>query len=329
MIIDVHSHVSPLHYAAAPAGQERWPCMKIDKGAAMLFFGSNPFRQLDARSWECERRLEDMDRDGIAMQVLSPMPELLSYWLPVEQATIIADGVNHHIAGMVAARPDRFRGLGAVPLQDVGHACDYLLRVKNEFGLSGIEIGSNVNGRLLGDRSFEPLWEVAAALSLSVFVHAFHPIAGAPEGGGSFFAPLAGFALDVGMSAASLLLQGIADRHPGLRLAFSHGGGALTGMLGRLDKGWVQTSGFGGVAVRKPSDQVRDFFFDSNVYDPNLLRFLAEDQFPDRVFVGTDYPYVIMQEQPARYLADAALNTSAHESVAHGCACRFLGGATP
>jgi len=325
MIIDVHSHVSPQHYAGAPAGQERWPCMKFDKGVATLFFGSKPFRQLDARSWECEQRVEDMDRDGVAMQVLSPMPELLSYWLPMDQATIIADGVNHHIASMVAARPDRFRGLGAVPLQDVDHACAYLPRVKYEFGLSGIEIGSNVNGRLLGDPSLEPLWEAAVALSLCVFVHAFHPIVGAPEGGGSLFSPLAGFALDVGMSAASLLLQGVVDRHPGLRLAFSHGGGALTGMLGRLDKGWAQTSGFGGLAVRKPSEQVQNLFVDSNVYDPGLLRFLAVDQFPDSVFVGTDYPYVIMQELPVCYLTEAALTASAYESVARGCACRFLG----
>jgi aminocarboxymuconate-semialdehyde decarboxylase len=325
--VDLHCHVSPQAFPAAPeeAVRGRWPCMRcLAVGKEALMVGETMFRELDSRSWDVARRIEDMDRDKVSMQVLSPMPELLSYWFEPGVAQHLCDASNHQIAEMMARAPRRFRGLGAVPLQDPMVAATQLPRLQREFGLSGVEIGSNINGIMLGDARFNPFWEAAEALGMAVFVHALHPVAAKPIQPAPFYIPFALFPVDVAMAVSSVLMAGVMDRFPGLRLGFSHGGGAMTGILGRLDTGWSATNGFGGKGVSRPSEAAQNMFYDSNVYDPVHLRYLAEQVVPGRVFAGTDYPYDIMQRSPADFVESAGLSDPALASVRAGAAGAFL-----
>jgi aminocarboxymuconate-semialdehyde decarboxylase len=326
-LIDLHSHLAPLRFPAdpSPGPGSRWPCIVCGGGQATVTFGGKPFRKLDSRSWDAARRLEDMDRDGVAQQVLSPMPELLSYWISARDAAVLCDHVNAEIAAVVAAYPQRFRGLGMVPMQAPGLAVAALAELKARFGLAGIEIGSNIDGALPGDPKFEPVWAAAQDLDLSVFIHPLHPVATRGLDVTPAFTAFAGFPLDVALAGASLLTAGVCDRYPRLRIALSHGGGALGAMLGRLDQGWRFTDGFGRRAERLPSEVARSLFFDSNVYDAAYLKHLAQTVAPGQVFVGTDYPYDIMQQDPGGFLAAAGLTAENHRSVARGAALRFLG----
>ena len=328
-LIDVHSHLAPTGFPEnpSPGANKRWPCMVCGGGQGTISFGDRPFRKLDPRSWDASRRLEDMERDGVALQVLSPMPELLSYWFTPSDATILCDHVNAEIAAVVAAHPRRFRGLGMVPLQAPDAAVAALSTLRARFGLSGIEIGSNIDGALPGDPRFEPVWAAAQDLDLSVFIHPLHPVATRGLDASPAFTAFAGFPLDVALAGASLLTAGVCDRYPRLRIALSHGGGALGAMLGRLDQGWRFTDGFGRRAERAPSEAARSLFFDSNVYDTAYLKHLAQTVAPGQVFVGTDYPYDIMQQDPAAFIAAAGLTAEGHQSVARGAALRFLGSA--
>ena len=107
-------------------------------------------------------------------------------------------------------------------------------------------------------------------------------------------------------------------------MAFSHGGGALGAILGRLDTGFKETGGYPAKVSRSPSEQAQDFFYDSNVLDPVYLRYLATKVVPGRVFGGTDYPYDIMQREPARWVREAGLDAKTLESVSVGAASLFL-----
>ena len=326
-LIDVHCHVTPNAFPPSPSAEVagRWPCMRCSSNvAATLLIGDTPFRELDNRSWDVARRLDDMDRDGVAMQVLSPMPELLSYWLDTSAAEIVCTHSNVQIAEMIAAAPTRFKGLGAVPLQDPARAAALLPRLRDDFGLSGVEIGSNINGAMLGDSRFDIFWEAAEDLGMAVFVHALHPVAVKSIEASPLFTAFAGFPIDVAMAAASLMTSGALTRYPRLRIGFSHGGGALGSILGRLDKGWSAGNRYGIADMLMPSEQAKALFYDSNVYDPGYLQYLATRIAPGQVFVGTDYPYQIMQEAPADFIAVAGLDETDLRSLHSGAAKAFL-----
>ncbi len=327
-LIDVHTHVVPRELPGEPAGTAsgRWPCVHCGKpGHATVMMGDKPFREIDDRSWDIGRRVADMDRDGVTAQVLSPMPELLSYWLDVGPATQLTRYVNGAIAEMVASRPDRFYGLGSVPLQDPVAAAEELRRMKSDFGLCGVEVGSNVNGQYLGDKRFDPFFAAAEELGMAIFVHALHPRAAPHLAPRQNLVPFVAFPVDTAMCAATLIADGVLDRFPGLRIGFSHGGGVLAPILHRMEHGWHASKGFGGTLPKSPKTYAARFFYDSLVYDHAYLRHLADEVAPGQVFLGTDYPYLIEQKEPAKFIADGAAGTTHGGSLWSSSARRFLG----
>ena len=161
-------------------------------------------------------------------------------------------------------------------------------------------------------------------MNLAIFIHALHPIATKTVAAGPEFAPLVGFPLDVGMAGASLILSGMMERHRGLRIGLSHGGGAMAVLLPRMEQGWQTLPMLRNRLPKAPRDYVRLFYYDSNVYDGGLLNYIATHMAPGRVFVGTDYPYTIMQTDPAGYIASAGLGDTVLHSVARHAAGDFL-----
>jgi aminocarboxymuconate-semialdehyde decarboxylase len=328
-LIDVHSHVIPKSLPRDPTGGEigAWPSVDCEACGrkAQVLVGAKPFREIDDRSWDVERRVADMDADGVAAQALSPMPELLSYWLDATAALELTRGLNHAIADMVARRPDRFYGLGAVPLQDPDLAARELADLRRRFGLVGVEVGSNIDGLYLGDARFDPFFAAAQDQDLAVFVHALHPLQARDLSKHPILTPFAAFPVDTALCAASLIMAGVPERFPRLRLAFSHGGGALAPILHRMEFGWGCTDGFGGRLPRSPKAYARRFFYDSLVYDGAYLDHLAAEIAPGQVFLGTDYPYLIQQPDPRAFIEAAASRSAAGDTIWSDAALRFLG----
>ncbi|MDB5687034.1 MAG: amidohydrolase [Rhizorhabdus sp.] len=216
-----------------------------------------------------------------------------------------------------------------MPLQDPERAAALVPRIASDYHLSGIEIGSNINGVMLGDPSFDPFYAAVEEAGIAIFVHALHPVASKPIAATPAFTSFALFPVEVGMAAAALIVAGTLDRFPRLRIGFSHGGGALGSILGRLDTGWEATGGYGSPDARKPSDLARTMFFDSNVYDPAYLRHITQTLSPGRIFVGTDYPYVIMQKDPGAFVQAAGLDQALASAIRREAAELFLGERLP
>lgn len=324
-IIDVHCHVVPASLPSPPSMQpeSRWPCVcHGEKGRATVMVGDKPFRELDHRSWDVSVRIRDMDATGVARQVLSPMPELLSYWFAPANGREMCRWMNDSIAGMVAQRPDRFSGLGIVPMQDPNLAARELSAI-SDAGLAGVEVGSNINGKFLGEAEFHEFFSEAERLGLAVFVHALHPIGADRLRNMPDLVPFAAFPLDTALSAISLIRAGIPERCPTLRLGFSHGGGAIIPLVHRLGQGANLTDRFRGALTNSPAQYAAAFFYDSLVYDSGYLAYLANSFAPGQVFCGTDYPYPIMETDPAGFISDAELRQQ--DSVRKEAALRFLG----
>ncbi len=328
-LIDVHSHVVPRSLPGDPTGGQIavWPSVQCEACGrlAQVFMGKRAFREIDDRSWDVARRIADMDADGVSAQALSPMPELLSYWLDAPAGLEVTRHVNHTIGEMVAARPDRFFGLGAVPLQDPDLAAREVSELRGRFGMVGVEVGSNIGGAYLGDARFDPFFAAAEAADMAIFVHALHPLQARDLSRHPILAPFAAFPVDTALCAASLIMEGVLERFPRLRLGFSHGGGAFGPILHRMEFGWNSTGGFEGKLPRSPKAYARRFFYDSLVYDEAYLEHLATHIAPGQVFLGTDYPYLIQQPAPAAFIASAAARPDVGPSIWSDAAHRFLG----
>jgi aminocarboxymuconate-semialdehyde decarboxylase len=318
-VIDIHTHIVPSRLAADPKRDRLWPSVELSAGGnAAVMIGGKVFRKIDARSWDVGRRLSDMVEDGTDMQVLSPMPELLSHWLPADDAEFLADVMNDEIASMIDQAPGNFAGIGMVCAQDLPSALRQLQKVKS-LGFAGIEIGTHINGTALGSETLFPLYEAAEALNLGIFVHPLHPAGVERIGDSPEFAATAVFPLETALASVSLLAAGVTERFPRLRILLSHGGGALPWILPRMDHGW--SLGLKGQMTQPPSKAARQFWYDTILYDPASLSFLAHAVGTEHIVVGSDYPFAIRQKRPGAF-AKAALG---HEAVLAGNAFGFLG----
>jgi aminocarboxymuconate-semialdehyde decarboxylase len=318
-VIDIHTHIVPARLAADPKRDRRWPSVELSVGdQAAVMIGGKVFRKIDTRSWDVDRRLADMVEDGTDMQVLSPMPELLSHWLPPDDAEFLSDVMNEQIAAMIAEAPRNFAGIGMVCAQDVPRAVRQLQKVKS-FGFAGIEIGTHINGVALGSETLFPLYEAAEALNLGIFVHPLHPAGMERIGTSPEFAATAVFPLETALASVSLLAAGVTERFPRLRILLSHGGGALSWILPRMDFGW--SLGLKGKMAQQPSKAARQFWYDTILYDAASLSFLATAVGSEHIVVGSDYPFAIRQKQPGAFATRALGN----EAVLAANALAFLG----
>lgn len=266
MVVDVHTHIVPGHIPAQPGRDRLWPSVsRTGADTAAVVIAGKTFRQVDSRCWDVQRRLADMEDEKVRMQVLSPMPELLSHWLPYGDADHLAQLVNQSIADMVSAAPDRFAGLGMIATQDPAKAGQALERLAG-LGLSGIEIGTHLDGVSLGDPSLWPIYEAAEALDLSIFVHPLRPCCGERIGNPAEVAMVAAFPLEIAMAGFSLMAGGVLKRFPRLRFLLSHGGGALASLLGRVEMTRGLIPSVAAALDENAWSLARRFWFDSRRY---------------------------------------------------------------
>ena len=325
--IDIHNHVVPERFPVY-AGKGRdvpWPSMAEAHACHKhVMISGKVYRTVSDGSWSVPRRIEDMGAMRVARQALSPMPELLSYWLPLEDSRNLIRYLNEQIAEMIALAPERFIGLGAVPLQDEDSAIRELDYVLKKLGFSGVEIASHVNGVSIGDARFEPFFAAAEQAGAAIFVHALRP-AGQDRIVGAFPEQAVCFPGDIALAAASMITGGIAARHPKLRIAFSHGGGALSVLLPRLVRAWNALPKAKESLAESPEVYARRFYYDALVFDAKATRFVIDSFGGSQVCVGSDYPYAMADPDPLGTLEKSGLDAGVLAAITSGNARRFLG----
>ena len=325
--IDIHNHIVPEKFPAY-AGKGRdvpWPAM-ADAHACHkhVMISGKVYRTVSDGSWSVPRRIEAMGEMRVARQVLSPMPELLSYWLPLEDGRNLIRYLNEQIAAMIDKAPERFIGLGAVPLQDIDASLSELDFVVKKLKFAGVEIASHVNGISIGDPRFEPFFATAESLGAAIFVHALRPT-GQDRIVGPFPEQAVCFPGDVGLAAASMITGGMAARHPKLRIAFSHGGGVMSILLPRLVHAWNMFPKAKEALAESPEVAAKRFYYDELVFSPRAIKFLVDTFGEKQICVGTDYPFALGDSRPLQTLKNTKLEDSIFKAITEGNAKRFLG----
>ncbi|TGD88432.1 amidohydrolase [Mycolicibacterium sp. CH28] len=296
-MIDFHTHaidpdlpdVGATHAGCFPRVE------RTGERSAQIVLGDRLYRRIDDTCWSTAARICDMDREGIAVQVLSPIPVTFCHDQPAPGAAELARAQNDFLAAMVASAPHRFVALGAVPMQDSALAVAELTRCVTELGFVGVEIGTRVGELELTDDQFTPFFDAASALSAVIFIH---PVDRDLDPRISNLGLGFGFGMptETAAAAAALLSAGTVQAAPAARIVLAHGAGALPALLPRLDRGQhLATAADTGEPI---SHAARRLWCDSLTYDDASLRLAVRRFGHDHVVLGTDYPFAA-REQPA------------------------------
>jgi aminocarboxymuconate-semialdehyde decarboxylase len=243
------------------------------------------------------------DQSGIDRRVFSPPPFTYRYWDDPRATLDLHRLLNDATASLVAAHPDRFVGLATVPLQDNDLAIAELRRAREELGLAGLTLGTNVAGGNIADDVRRPLLAAAAASDTPILVHPdFVPNA---RWATHYLINLLGMPVDSGIALANLAFGGRLAEFPELRVCFVHGGGVAPYLLGRWDRGWKVRSETKTDIHRPPSTQLTRVFCDTLTHSPEALAYLVDVMGPDRVVVGTDSPFDVEDAAPLASLEAA------------------------
>lgn len=290
----------------------------------VMIDGKN-YRTVSDKCWTTSRRLADFQEMGLQLQAISPMPELLSYWMSPADGAQLVRFLNEQIATMVHESAGQLVGLGAVPLQDLTLAIQELHHIKHVLGLRGVEIGSNINGVVMGDPKFDPFFEACVALDMPVFVHALRPAGMDRLVGPAPLQQVLAYPTDVGLAAASVLTGNLMAKYPKLRLAFSHGGGTLAMLLPRLQQAMSVFPTLKDSVHRDPATQARELYYDTLVFDQCTLQHLVQTFGASQLMIGTDYPFNFHDKHPVERIQNAGFDEQVIQQLTHANAKKFLG----
>lgn len=308
MIIDTHAHIIVPEILRDAKPEEGWrPRVVWENGKQFVEYGPKRIGSATREFVSPEKILDEIKKSGVDAVLLCPWVSLVRYEAKPEESLDACQVQNDALVSLAQKYPKLVAALGMVPLQDVTLAIKELERLMKS-GLKGVEIGTHVNGIYPGDERFRPFWEACEALDVFVFIH---PV----EGGGRaelrdyYMWNVIGNPLETTVAAGHLILSGVMEAYPKLKIMLAHGGGALPYLRGRLDRGFKQRPEINKVISKLPTEYLKQFYFDTITHDPVVLRGLVDLVGADRVMLGSDYPFDMGNENPAELVRTANLGT--------------------
>src|SRR5437870_13081024 len=343
MKIDLHTHILPREWPDLDAKygypgfvrlEHYQPC------CARMMIGDRVFREITDNVWEPSRRLEEMDRAGVSMQVLSTVPVMFSYWAKPADALDLSQRLNDHIAEVVGDHPARFAGLATIHMQDPDLAAGELERCVRELGLRGAQGATHVDanphsGRIdtlnLDNASLQPVWSAAEQLGAAIFVHPWDMLG--KERMPKYWLPwLVGMPAETCLAICSMIFGGVLERFPKLRVAFAHGGGAFPFTVGRIERAFhvrpdlVATDNDTNPRKYLAHDNAAArLYVDSLVHDADALRVLLKRFGAQRIALGSDYPFPLGETKPGQLIESMKLSAKEKAQMLSGTAREFLG----
>lgn len=302
MHIDCHAHFVPPRVlerliADGPSlgisiGEEtpQGPRLRLGKDGPLA-------RPILAPARDLPHRRQTLSETSLDQQLLSAWMDVVGYMLPAAEGVRWSRMLNECM-GEALAEEKAFRGTATVPLQHGARAAEELEFAVTECGLTGAMIGSNIHGRNLDDPGLDPFWKTAERLGTPLILHPLNPL-GIERLGKYFLTHVVGLLADTTVAVAALYFSGVLDRFPGLKIILCHGGGFLPYQFGRMTRGREIQPEIQKATALMGRDVLRWFYYDTIVFEPDVLEFLLAEVGADHVLLGSDCPFGIGDPNPA------------------------------
>ncbi len=325
--IDIHTHILPKDI---PNWKDKFGYggfIKLDHHkpncARMIKDDGHFFREIEDNCWSPEKRLAECDKFNVDVQVLSTVPVMFSYWARAADGAEIARVLNDGIAEIVEKFPKRFVGLGTVPMQNTGLAIRELERCK-QIGFAGVQIGTNVNQKNLGEPEFLEFFKACEETGMAVFVHPWEMMG--EQTMQKYWLPwLVGMPAETSRAICSLIFSGTLEKCKNLRICFAHGGGSFPATIGRIEHGFEVRPDLCAVDnPHSPRKYLGRIFFDSLVHEPAKLDYLVRLVGADQIALGSDYPFPLGELEPGKLIESMPYDEAIKAMLLHGAALNWL-----
>lgn len=317
--IDIHTHVSVLAAAglATPLFRPEYDPRMVTQPEESTRYNRELRATQESKFAEPEARIADMDLQGIDVQVLSIAPYQYYYWAEAGVAARISSIENGRIAEMAASHPDRFVGIGTLPMDHPDLAVQEMRRIHRDHKFNGFEINADVNGGDLDDHRFDPIWETAQELDMLVVLHP-HGWTEPRRMDDYYLINVVCMPLASTVAVSRMILGGVWERFPDLKLLVVHGGGYLPFYFARTDHAFRVRPETRRHISRPPSEYLHQLYFDTTVFRPEDVEYLVREYGSDHVLMGTDYPFDMGPTDPLGFLSGARLTQDEHQAIVGG-----------
>lgn len=324
--IDCHTHILP---KKLPNWSEKYGygdfiyLQHHKRGFAKMMRGNQFFREIRENSWNAELRIKEYEKFQTQVQVICTIPVMFSYWAKPYDCLDISKFLNDHIIELINRYPKNYLGLATIPMQDSELAIQELERCKT-LGISGVQIGSNINDLNLNEERFYPVFEACERLGMAVLVHPWNMMG--QKSMQRYWLPwLVGMPAETSRAICSMIFGGIFERLPALRVNFAHAGGSFLSTIGRIAHGFECRPDL--VAIDNnvnPRSYLGKFWVDSVTHDELMLEYVIRLQGSKRITLGSDYPFPLGDLEIGKFIEKMNLGNDIMNDIYHRAALEWL-----
>jgi aminocarboxymuconate-semialdehyde decarboxylase len=289
---DLHTHYYPetffqkirdipgeFSFDKSPTGQT------IIKYRGARFFGITP------PMTDVAKRIEDMDRVGIDVEVVSlSTPNV--FFADEKAQPEIARMVNDSYAELISKQPKRFKGFASIPMDAPDAALKELHRAIGELKLNGVILLSNIRGKPLTSPAYRPFFEEANRMKLCIFIHPMLPANSDPYKE-YVLGPIIGFPCDTTLAVARMCYDGLLRDLPDIKWLIAHVGGAVPFLMERMDNGYRDFAECRTKIDQLPSTYLKRLYYDTVTFSPYTLNMIRDMVGVDHMVMGSDYPHLL------------------------------------